>query len=79
LFETGDVGIRPPAVLVGGTQTMRRILAVIVLFGCALALAASFGCSTEDKAQWQQALGDLRGDNLKMKYFGSEDKTPFEK
>jgi hypothetical protein len=36
-----------------------------------LALALSllllgFGCTAADKAQWQEALRDLRGDNMEM-------------
>ena len=54
---------------------MRRILAVIVLIG----LATSFGCITpEDKAQWNEAVKDLRGDNTQMKYFGAGQKRSSE-
>ncbi|QJW95961.1 hypothetical protein [Frigoriglobus tundricola] len=41
---------------------MRRVL----LMGLFVALGASAGCLTpEDKKQWNAALGDLRGDNIK--------------
>jgi hypothetical protein len=34
----------------------------------ALALFLGFGCATEsDKAQWNEALEDWRGDNMKMR------------
>jgi hypothetical protein len=42
--------------------TMRRIV-LIVLF---LALAGASGCITpEDRKQWNNAVGDLRQDNIK--------------
>jgi hypothetical protein len=41
---------------------MRRLLLVLFL----ASLAASSGClSADDKRQWQEAFGDLRGDNMK--------------
>jgi len=40
---------------------MRRLCLVIVLL-CAV------GCATEsDQAQWNEAMKDLRGDNMKMR------------
>jgi len=45
-----------------GKGTMRRILMAILL----LALVGTTGCLTpEDKRQWQEAVGDLRQDNIK--------------
>jgi hypothetical protein len=41
---------------------MRRILTAVVV----LALAGVTGCLTPDaKRQWNDAVGDLRGDNIK--------------
>jgi hypothetical protein len=54
---------------------MRRIL-LVVLF---VALVASFGCITaDDKRQWQEALKDLRGDNMEMKTMGPRRDKPTE-
>jgi hypothetical protein len=51
---------------------MRRILAAVFFLG----LAALSGCLTaEDRAQWDKACSNLRGDNLKI--FGDGDKNPY--
>ena len=40
---------------------MKRVCLVMVFFG-------ALGCATEgDQAQWNEALKDLRGDNMKMR------------
>jgi hypothetical protein len=49
---------------------MRRLcLLAVVPFLIAL---ASLGCTTEDKRQWQEALRELRGENMR---FGSHDRS----
>ncbi len=40
---------------------MRRLC----VLACALVLG--LGCTAGDKAQWDEALRDLRGDNMKMR------------
>jgi hypothetical protein len=37
-----------------------------VLAFALLLLAPGLGCTAADKAQWQEALRDLRGDNMEM-------------
>lgn len=38
------------------------------LFALTFALAFSLGCATEsDQAQWNEAMKDLRGDNMRMR------------
>ncbi|HEY7326368.1 MAG TPA: hypothetical protein VH592_01920 [Gemmataceae bacterium] len=51
---------------------MRRLfLLALVAFLCAF---AGLGCTTEDKRQWQEAVREWRGDNIR---FGSRDnKSP---
>ncbi len=47
---------------------MRRLGALVL--GVLLLLLVGFGCTSEDKRQWHEALRELRGDNIK---FGSHD------
>jgi hypothetical protein len=58
--------------MLGRGRGMRRIMLTLLV----VALAASFGCITaDDKRQWQEALKDLRGDNLEMKTMPSKKPT----
>lgn len=46
---------------------MRRLgslvfVALLILFG-------AIGCTTEDKRQWQEAMRDWRGDNIRYRSF----------
>lgn len=51
---------------------MRRALMAVVF----LAVAGASGCITpDDKRQWQEALKDLRGENMEMKTMPSKKPT----
>lgn len=50
-------------------RVMRRALMAVVF----LAVAGASGCITpDDKRQWQEALKDLRGENMEMKTMPSK-------
>jgi hypothetical protein len=50
--------------LANGVAAMKRLFSLCIILGV---LSLFGGCATEaDKVQWNEALKDLRGDNMKM-------------
>ena len=47
-------------------------------YGLLCALFLTLGCATEaDKAQWEEAMKDLRGENMQMKMGGVSGRSEF--
>ena len=51
---------------------MTRLCVLLGVMLCALALLLGAGCAEADRAQWDEAMRDARGDNMKMRYGGGE-------